>query len=148
MAESCARTDVLLVGADPELEDICRDALRTANPAHRVACAAAPDEGRDFLFCEGTHAGRNLDDQPRVIFLMLRAPAEDGIGFIRAVKSDERLKRTPIVVLSLLTGEDKLSECYRSGVNSYVSMREAPEQFRELIERIGRYWLMVNKSPC
>jgi two-component system response regulator len=147
MADTDAKPDVLLVGLDQALMEVCQNTLRTANLASRIAWAATPGEGRDFLSCQGAYAARNPADRPRVIFLALKIPVEEGVGFIRSVKSDERLKRTPIVVLSFVAEEDDLSECYRSGGNSFVSMPEAQDQLVELIRQIGRYWLTVNRSP-
>lgn len=147
MTEADTKPDVLHVTADETRAEVCQSALRAANLANRIVWVTTAAEGRDFLFGEGKHAGRNLTDRPRVVFLELMPPIEEGVRFIHAIKADEVLKRVPIVVLAASETEHDISECYKNGGNSFVDMLDTPEQFGELIKQIGRYWLLVNRSP-
>jgi two-component system, response regulator len=147
MAEIDAKPDLLFIAAESEWATVCRAALQTCSFASRLTWVSTPVEGRDFLFCEGKHKGRNIADRPRAVFLELKPPIEEKIEFIHAVKSNERLKRVPIVVLAASIDENMLVECYKNSGNSFVNMPNIVEQSVELIKQIGRYWLSVNRSP-
>lgn len=147
MTEFDVKPDLLLVMAEAARAEACQATLKANNLVSRVAWTATAREGRDFLFCEGAYAGRNPADRPRVVFLELDKEIDDNLKFICDVKANDQLKRVPIVVISTLTDDRYIFECYRCGGNSYVRAPDTPEQFGDLIAQIGRYWLVVNRSP-
>lgn len=84
---------------------------------------------------------------PDLILLDLNMPRVDGYEALKLIKSDERLRRIPIVVLSTSDSEADIQQTYDEGVNSFITK---PAGFEELVEMAGRlkkYWLELVKLP-
>ena len=63
--------EILLVEDSPEDLELAVRALRKAHLANRIQVARDGAEALEFIFCEGPHAGRNIENGPRVILLDL-----------------------------------------------------------------------------
>ena len=85
--------------------------------------------------------------KPKVVFLDLKLPKIDGIEVLRRVRSDERTRSLPVVVLTSSQEESDISECYKLGVNSYVVKPVEFDKFYKAVADLGTYWLVLNKSP-
>ena len=84
---------------------------------------------------------------PDLILLDLNMPRVDGYEALKRIKSDEGLRRIPIVVLSTSDSESDIQRTYDQGVNSFITK---PSGFGELVEMAGRlkkYWLELVKLP-
>jgi two-component system response regulator len=71
----------------------------------------------------------------------------NGIEVLRRIKSDERTKKIPVVVLSSSKEDPDIQECYRLGVNSYVVKPVEFDQFVKAVSCFGLYWMILNQSP-
>src|SRR6185295_11913894 len=92
--------EILLVEDNPQDLELAQRALRKANLANRIQVARDGAEALDFVFCEGTHAGRRIEDTPKVILLDLKLPKVDGLDVLKRIKSDPRTHAIPVVVLT------------------------------------------------
>jgi len=104
-------------------------------------------EALEFLFATGKYADRNIDEKPKVIFLDLKMPKVSGLEVLRIVKSDERTKLIPIVMMTSSKEERDILESHELGVNSYVVKPVGFENFSKTITDLGFYWLVVNNPP-
>ena len=85
--------------------------------------------------------------RPRVIFLDLKLPKIDGMEVLRRIRSDERTKQIPVVVLTSSQEERDITESYKLGVNSYVVKPVEFDKFYKTVSDLGTYWLVLNKTP-
>jgi DNA-binding response OmpR family regulator len=74
-------------------------------------------------------------------------PKVDGLEVLRTIKSDERLKTVPVVMLTSSREEKDLVESYQIGVNAYVVKPVGFKEFIEAIRQLGFFWAVVNESP-
>ncbi len=139
--------EILLVEDNPEDLQLSQRALRKANLANRIQVARNGAEALDFIFCEGVHAGRNIDDPPRVILLDLKLPKVDGLEVLRRIKGDPRTCAIPTVVLTSSKEQSDVVESYRLGVNSYIVKPVNFEGFAKAVQQLGMYWLLLNQPP-
>ncbi len=77
-------------------------------------------EALDYIFGKGTHAGHKLNKKPRVILLDLKMPKIDGLEVLEKLKSDERTREIPVVVLSSSREDPDVKKSYQLGANSYI----------------------------
>jgi two-component system response regulator len=140
-------TAILLVEDSPSDVKLTLHALRGRNLANRIDVARDGQEALDYLFCRGPHAGRSFDHPPRVVLLDLKLPGLDGMDVLRAVKNDARTKTIPVVILTSSSEERDLVESYNLGVNAYVQKPVDFDQFRDMVDQIGLFWLVVNQPP-
>ena len=139
--------EILLVEDNPQDLELTLRALRKGNLTNRIQVARDGAEAMEFIFCEGEHAGRQIENGPKVILLDLKLPKVDGLEVLRRIKSDERTQSTPIVVLTSSKENSDVRECYRLGVNSYIVKPVNFERFAQAVQDLGMYWLLLNQPP-
>ena len=138
--------EILLVeDSDADAELIVR-ALRKSNVVNSVVRLRDGVEALEFVFREGAFSGRR-GGQPRLILLDLKMPRLGGIDVLRRLKSDERLKIIPVVVLTSSAEEKDVIESYKLGVNSYLVKPVDFAAFTGVITQTGLYWAVMNRVP-
>ena len=139
--------EILLVEDNPDDLELALRALQNANLANRIHVARDGVEALDFIFCQGPHAARQIEDVPKVVLLDLKLPRVDGLEVLQRLKADARTKSIPVVVLTSSKEQRDVVESYKLGVNSYIQKPVDFEQFNQTIRQMGLYWLVVNKTP-
>ena len=140
--------EILLVEDSAEDVELTLRALRKANLTNQITVARDGAEALEFIFCEGAHAGRKMEDAPKVILLDLKLPKVDGMEVLQKVKSDPRSRHIPVVVLTSSREQSNLARSYQLGVNSYIVKPVNFEGFAKAVQDLGMYWLLFNQLPA
>lgn len=122
-------------------------ALKKHNLANNLVHLKDGAEALDYIFARGNYADRNMGSGPRLILLDLKMPKVNGIEVLEQIKSDERTKKIPVVVLTSSKEDPDIQKCYALGVNSYVIKPVEFGAFSEVVVNLGLYWILVNESP-
>jgi len=139
--------EILIVEDTPQDLELALRALRKAKLTNRIQVARDGEEALQFIFCEGPHAGRKIENGPRVILLDLKLPKVDGLEVLQRIKNDPRTKFIPVVVLTSSKEQSDVIESYHLGVNSYIVKPVNFEQFSEAVQKLGMYWMLLNHPP-
>jgi len=139
--------EVLLVEDNPSDAELTTRALKKRNLANRLFHVKDGAEAIDFLFAQGTFASRRVENGPKVVLLDLKLPKVDGIEVLRRIKSDDRTKIIPVVVMTSSREDRDLVDCYNLGVNGYVVKPVEFEDFARAVSDLGCYWLLINETP-
>ena len=139
--------EILLAEDNRDDMDMALRALRKANLTNRIQLARDGVEALDFIFCQGTHAGRKFENPPKVILLDLKLPKIDGMEVLKRIKGDARTKMIPVVILTSSKEQRDVIESYHLGVNSYIVKPVNFERFAAAIQELGMYWLLLNQPP-
>ena len=139
--------EILLVEDNPQDMQIALRALRKANLANNIQVARDGAEALEFIFCEGPHAARKIEDTPKVILLDLKLPKVDGLEVLARLKGDPRTKSIPVVVMTSSKEQNDVVESYQLGVNSYIVKPVNFEGFVAAVQQLGMYWLLLNQPP-
>jgi len=140
------RADILLVEDNPNDVKLTLHAFKSANLANTVHIARDGVEALEFLFCTGPHAGRSMDEPPKLVLLDLKLPRLDGHEVLKRMKADPRTAWIPVVVLTSSSEERDVMKTYENGGNSYIVKPVDFEQFTESVRDIGKYWLEINHT--
>lgn len=146
MSETTA-VEILVVEDDPQDLELMLRALRKAKISNRIQIARDGAEALDFIFCQGAHIERRIDNSPKVVLLDLKLPKVDGLEVLEKVKSDPRTRTIPVVVLTSSKEQKDVIESYRLGVNSYMVKPVNFDGFTAAVEELGLYWLLLNQPP-
>lgn len=139
--------EILLVEDNPNDVELTLRALKRHKLANHVHVVKNGVEALDFIFGTGEYDYRNTECHPRVILLDLKLPKVDGIEVLRRIKSDNKTKTIPVVVLTSSREESDRIESYKLGVNSYIVKPVDFDKFMESVSELGLYWLLLNEPP-
>ena len=140
-------TEILLVEDSPPDAELTIHTLRKNRLSNSIHVAIDGEDALDFMFCRGAYHNRSLKHPPKLILLDLKLPKVDGIEVLQAIKSDERTRPIPVIVLTSSIEHVDVVNCYRLGVNSYIQKPVDFGKFEETVSQLGMYWLLVNQSP-
>lgn len=136
--------EILLVEDNPDDVELTLRALKKHNLANHVRVV---NDGAEALACILPDDVTGESICPRLIILDLKLPKVSGLEVLERVKSDERTKLIPVIVLTSSQQESDLIASYRFGANSYVVKPVKFEEFVEAVAHLGLYWLLLNKAP-
>jgi two-component system response regulator len=135
--------DILLIEDNPHEAELTIRSLKRYNLANNLLHIDDGAEAMRFL-CESEEG---KDPFPKLILLDLKLPKVDGLEILREVKSRERTKLIPVVVLTSSNEERDIIESYKLGVNSYIVKPVNFESFAKAVSELGLYWLLLNQHP-
>ncbi len=137
---------ILLVEDSAEDIELTLDALSEINLANDVVITRNGEEALDFLYHRGEFTDR-LNGNPVLVLLDIKMPKVDGLEVLRIIKTDEKLKTIPVVMLTSSREEQDLVESYQLGVNAYVVKPVEFTEFLEAVKKLGVFWAMLNEPP-
>ena len=132
---------ILLVEDNPNDVELTKRALKKANVCNEMVVVSDGVEALDYLLGDGS-AMREL---PVVVLLDLNLPRIDGLEVLRRLRSNEKTRRLPVVVLTSSNLDDDVNTSYDLGANSYIRKPVRFSEFTEAVSKMGIYWLMVNE---
>jgi len=139
--------EILVVEDNPNDIELMLRSFRRHYLANSIFVARDGAEALDYVFGTGAHAQGGGQDQPKIIFLDLNLPKLNGIEVLRRLKSDERTRAIPVVVLTSAEEERNTIESYQLGVNSYIVKPVEFENFIRAVSQAGLYWMVLNRRP-
>jgi len=110
--------------------------LKVTNP---LVHSVNGEEALDYLRNES-------NKKPCVILLDLNMPKMNGVEFLKIVKSDDMLKKIPVVVLTTSTEESDVVESFELSVGGYIVKPVDYKNFVEAIRTVELYWTL-SKLP-
>ena len=123
---------ILMVEDDPKDVELTLTALDEYNLANEVVVTRDGEEALDYLYCRGNFSTRSSDN-PAVLLLDLKLPKVDGLEVLQQIRSDDKLRMIPVVVLTSSHEEKDMVASYKLGVNAYVVK---PVDFHEFVNAI------------
>jgi CheY-like chemotaxis protein len=137
---------ILMVEDDPKDVELTMTALEEYNLANEVVVTRDGEEALDYLYCRGKFKARS-GDNPAVILLDLKLPKIDGLEVLQQIKTDEKLKIIPVVVLTSSREEKDMVASYKLGVNAYVVKPVDFHEFVNAIRELGVFGAVINQAP-
>ena len=135
---------ILLVEDSMADAEMAIDALREANLANPVVHVEDGVDCLDWLHRRGQYANRTEGD-PSVILLDIKMPRMDGLEVLKQLRTEEKWKRLPVVILSSSREESDLARSWDLGVNAYVLKPVDVQQFFTAVQTLGHFWAVLNQ---
>jgi two-component system, response regulator len=140
--------DVLLVEDSVDDAELTIWELKRHHLSNNLVHVTDGEEALEFLFATGKYANRRDNySLPKIILLDIQMPKVNGMEVLQNIKSDERTKSIPVIILTSSNQHPDIRACYDLGASSYIVKPLNFERFSESIRNLGYYWLLLNQAP-
>jgi two-component system, chemotaxis family, response regulator Rcp1 len=136
--------EILLVEDNPGDVRLTREALKDAKVANTLHVVEDGVSALDFL-----HRLPPFSDVPRpdLILLDLNLPRKNGREVLAEIKSDDKLKSIPVVILTTSQAEEDVLRAYNLHANCYITKPVDFTQFTTIVRTIEDFWLTIVTLP-
>ncbi len=132
--------NVLLVEDNPADVELTVEAFKQCNAPVQIKVVSNALEALDFL-----RGDKGV--LPDLIMLDLNLPGWDGKSLLREIKSDSRLRKVPVIILSTSSAGKDVMESYSLHANCYIVKPMDIDSFFEKIKTIEKFWLHTVLLP-
>jgi CheY-like chemotaxis protein len=136
---------ILYAEDNPNDVELTIAAFKECSLQNRMDIVTNGLEVLEYLRYEGKYKDRPREN-PILILLDIKMPKLDGKETLKILKSDDKLKIIPVVMLSSSTMETDLFESYNLGANAYVVKPIDFDEFIDAVKKIGFFWALLNKA--
>ena len=140
------KRDIIVVEDNPNDAELMVRSLKKNNLANKLVVLEDGEQALDYIFCTGEYKGRDSSVLPNVIFLDLKLPKVHGLEILKKVKSNDKTKMIPVVIVTSSREDPDIKAAYELGANSYVVKPVDFTKFKETINQLGLYWIVVNEN--
>jgi len=134
-------TIVLVDDDEGHIELVRRNLQRTGITNPTVALTNG-SQALDYIFCRGPYEGRKGDGE-LLVLLDINMPGVDGVEVLRRIKSNEKTRKIPVIMLTTTDDPREINRCYELGCNVYVTKPVDPSAFIEAVRRLGLFISVV-----
>jgi chemotaxis family two-component system response regulator Rcp1 len=136
--------EILLVEDNPGDARLAKEALKDSKLMNNLYIADDGVEAMNFLHQTGKYSKM---PRPDLIILDLNLPKKDGREVLAEIKTDDDLKRIPVVILTISKAEEDILKSYNLHANCYISKPIDLDQFMKVVKSIEDFWLTIVKLP-
>jgi two-component system response regulator len=137
---------ILLAEDSPQDVEMTLVALQEHRLADEVMVVPNGADALDYIYARGKYANHG-NGHPVVILLDLKMPKVDGLEVLRQLKSDPRMRRIPVVMMTSSREEQDLLRSYDLGVNAYVVKPVDFQRFLDAVRKLSCFWALINEPP-
>lgn len=136
--------EILLVEDNPGDVRLTREALKDARVANTLHVVEDGVAALDYLRRQGQYSDA---PRPHLVLLDLNLPKKNGREVLAEIKSDEHLKRIPVVILTTSQAEEDVLRAYNLHANCYITKPVDFTQFTKVVKTIEDFWLTIVTLP-
>lgn len=137
---------ILLAEDSPQDVEMTLEALSQHNLINEIVVVNDGEQALDYLFSRGRFSGRSPGN-PVLVLLDLKMPKVDGLEVLKLIKTTDRLRTTPVVMLTSSREEQDIVRSYQLGINAYVVKPVDFTSFIEAVKQLGAFWAIHNEPP-
>lgn len=138
---------ILIADDDEDDRLLAEDALRENRLVNDLRFVEDGEELMEYLLQQGKYSDPRDAPRPGLILLDLNMPRKDGREALEEIKSNDLLRRIPVVILTTSKAEEDILKTYDLGVNSFITKPVTFDGLVELMQLLGRYWFEIVELP-
>ncbi len=138
---------ILIVEDNPEDYEASVRAFKKSGISNNLKHCTNGKAALDYLFRQGDYANPDTSPRPGIILLDLNLPKVDGRKVLSELKSNDDLKKIPVIVFTTSTDERDIEHCYSAGANTYIEKPVDIKGFFDAIARLKDYWIEIAVLP-
>ena len=102
-------------------------------------------DGRQAIdFFESMKKGEEV---PHMVLLDINLPRVSGHEVLMYIKSNEKYKSIPVIMLTTSSAEKDILQCYKNHVNCYITKPIDVSDFMKAISKIEDFWINIVSIP-
>jgi len=136
--------DILVVEDNPGDARLIREVLDENKIFNSLYIARDGIEAMDFLNNNGKF---KTAPKPDLIVLDLNLPRKDGREVLAEIKTDDKLKYIPVVIMTISQAEEDIMKSYNLHANCFITKPIDLTQFIKVVKSIEDFWFYVVKLP-
>jgi CheY-like chemotaxis protein len=136
--------DILLVEDSPSDALMTIEALERARVLNKLHMVDNGEEALAFLRKEGKYS---ISPTPGLVLLDLNLPRKSGLEVLQQIKSDDKLKMIPVVVLTSSKAEEDVAKSYGFHANCYITKPVEFAKLADAVRTICDFWLCLVTLP-
>lgn len=130
---------------DPDDRLLLKEAFEESRLLNNLETVEDGEELMDFLHRRGKY--ENSEITPGLVLLDLNMPRKSGLEALKEIKSDEKLRRLPVVILTTSKAEEDIIRSYDLGVNSFIVKPVTFDSLVEMVKDLDKYWFQIVELP-
>ena len=136
--------NILLVEDNPGDVELTKNVFENGKVANNIEVATDGEQAMAYLRKEGDYADATTPD---IILLDLNLPKKDGREVLGEIKTDDHLKKIPIIILTTSQADEDINNAYLNHANCYIRKPVDLEVFVDVARNIENFWLSIVKLP-
>src|SRR5688572_20319634 len=138
--------EIILIEDNPDDAALAIRALKKQNLTNNLVHLSDGQEALDFIFGTGTFINQGMVGTTKVILLDLNMPKVNGMEVLEKLKSDDRTKTIPVVILTSSSKDPDIKRAFELGANTYIVKPVDFDNFSKIVVDLGMYWMLVNQA--
>ncbi len=123
---------------------LTRDAIENRKFINKLSVVKNGKTAIDFIFQEGEYADA---ERPDIILLDVNLPLKNGHEVLHCIKSDDRTKDIPVIMLTTSSSERDINLSYKNHANCYITKPIDMDEFIKAITTVEEFWFNLVKLP-
>jgi two-component system, chemotaxis family, response regulator Rcp1 len=136
--------EILLVEDSPGDARLVKEAFKEMKIKNNLHIVNDGEEAMNFL---RKAPGYEKVPRPDIVLLDLNIPKKDGREVLLEIKTDDSLKRIPVVIVTSSKAEEDIIKSYDLHANCYIQKPLDMEQFEKIVKSIEEFWFSIVKLP-
>ena len=137
--------EILLVEDNPGDIALAKKALSNSKLINNLNIVTDGEEAIAYLYKKGQYKNAI---RPDLILLDLNLPKKSGQEVLSEIKSDEDLKRIPVVILTTSREKKDILQSYDNYANCYITKPVDLLNFQEVVSSIENFWFSIVVLPA
>lgn len=138
---------ILLVEDDPNDIELFQRAYRKCELANPLQVVRDGEEAQNYLAGCGIYTDRESYPLPGIVLLDFKLPRKSGLEVLSWLRSQDELKRLPVIALTSSREKIDINRAYELGINSYLVKPVAFDNLMQMVKALGLYWMVLNENP-
>ncbi|OAN42887.1 two-component system response regulator [Chloroflexus islandicus] len=137
---------ILLVEDNPDHTELIIRTLNDHRIPNRIIHVTDGESALDYLWRRAQFADPATSPQPHIVLLDLQLPRLSGLEVLQEIKTSAETRHIPVVVVTTSSAERDLQAAYQRYANSYLVKPVDFQQFTQMLNDLGDYWLDWNQT--
>jgi CheY-like chemotaxis protein len=120
------------------------EALQEGRIVNKISVARDGKQAVDFLSKTGDYTNAQVPD---FILLDINLPKKNGHEVLQFIKTNDKLKHIPVIMLTTSSAEADISLSYNHYANCYITKPVEVGDFMDAVMKVEDFWINIVKLP-